>query len=333
MASGEGRVEAGLIRELCSADVFVFVGRLKVIMKIAQVAPLIESVPPRLYGGTERIVSYLTEELVRLGHDVTLFASGDSVTTAELAPCCTRALRLDATVRDSVPHFMLMIDKVRERAKEFDVFHFHIDFFHFPLFRSLAARTLTTLHGRQDLADLKPFYSRFGEMPLVSVSNDQRKFICTPFNNTVLLKRPPQRADRERPSRKARTDSESAGRNQRLSGLRVLLTNDEGARRAIVPRRVQLVDRVLAEGVVDFERLQEHVRALASHALETAQLAVCIELEQMHALLVQVAQRSWREALGGPVPFVICGAHQPRYREAACRSFWAASPPTRRLRR
>ena len=175
MASGEGRVEAGLIRELCSADVFVFVGRLKVIMKIAQVAPLIERVPPRLYGGTERIVSYLTEELVRLGHDVTLFASGDSVTTAELAPCCTRALRLDATVRDSVPHFMLMIDKVRERAKEFDVFHFHIDFFHFPLFRSLAARTLTTLHGRQDLADLKPFYSRFGEMPLVSVSNDQRK--------------------------------------------------------------------------------------------------------------------------------------------------------------
>jgi glycosyltransferase involved in cell wall biosynthesis len=144
-------------------------------MKIAQVAPLIESVPPRLYGGTERIVSYLTEELVRLGHDVTLFASGDSITSAELAPCCTRALRLDPTVRDVIPYFMLMIDKVCERAKEFDVFHFHIDFFHFPLFRSLAVRTLTTLHGRQDLADLKPFYSRFGEMPLVSVSTDQRK--------------------------------------------------------------------------------------------------------------------------------------------------------------
>jgi glycosyltransferase involved in cell wall biosynthesis len=126
-------------------------------MKIAQVAPLIESVPPRLYGGTERIVSYLTEELVRLGHDVTLFASGDSITSAELAPCCTRALRLDPTVRDIIPHFMLMIDKVRERAKEFDVLHFHIDFFHFPLFRSLAAWALTTLHGRQDLADLKPF--------------------------------------------------------------------------------------------------------------------------------------------------------------------------------
>jgi glycosyltransferase involved in cell wall biosynthesis len=144
-------------------------------MKIAQVAPLIESVPPRLYGGTERIVSYLTEELVRLGHDVTLFASGDSITSAELAPCCTRALRLDPTVHDIIPHFMLMIDKVRERAGEFDILHFHIDLFHFPLFRALAARTLTTLHGRQDLGDLKPFYSRFGEMPLVSISNDQRK--------------------------------------------------------------------------------------------------------------------------------------------------------------
>jgi glycosyltransferase involved in cell wall biosynthesis len=144
-------------------------------MKIAQVAPLIESVPPRLYGGTERIVSYLTEELVRLGHDVTLFASGDSITSAELAPCCSRALRLDPTVRDTIPHFMLMIDKVRERAKEFDVLHFHVDLFHFPLFRSLAARTLTTLHGRQDLGDLKPFYSRFAEMPLVSISDDQRK--------------------------------------------------------------------------------------------------------------------------------------------------------------
>jgi glycosyltransferase involved in cell wall biosynthesis len=144
-------------------------------VKIAQVAPLIESVPPRLYGGTERIVSYLTEELVRLGHDVTLFASGDSITSAELVPCCTRALRHDPSVHDIIPHFMLMIDKVRERAKEFDVFHFHIDVFHFPLFRSLAARTLTTLHGRQDLADLKAFYSHFGEMPLVSISNDQRK--------------------------------------------------------------------------------------------------------------------------------------------------------------
>ena len=144
-------------------------------MKIAQVAPLIESVPPRLYGGTERIVSYLTKELVELGHDVTLFASGDSITRAALAPCCHRALRLDPSVSDTLPHFMIMIDKVRERAEEFDVIHFHIDLFHFPLCRALAAQTLTTLHGRQDLGDLKPFYSRFGSMPLVSISNDQRK--------------------------------------------------------------------------------------------------------------------------------------------------------------
>jgi glycosyltransferase involved in cell wall biosynthesis len=144
-------------------------------VKIAQVAPLIESVPPRFYGGTERIVSYLTEELVRLGHDVTLFASGDSISNALLAPCCTRALRLDPTMPDVIPHSMLMIDSIRERAEEFDVLHFHIDLLHFPLFRSLASRTLTTLHGRQDLGDLGAFYSRFREMPLVSISDDQRK--------------------------------------------------------------------------------------------------------------------------------------------------------------
>jgi len=167
-------------------------------MKIAQIAPLIESVPPRLYGGTERIVSYLTEELVRLGHDVTLFASEDSITSAELAPCCTRALRLDPIVRDIIPYFMLMIDKVRERAEEFDVLHFHIDLFHFPLFRSLAARTLTTLHGRQDLGDLKPFYSRFGDMPLVSISNDQRKPL--PHANFVATIQHGIPADLHRPS-------------------------------------------------------------------------------------------------------------------------------------
>jgi glycosyltransferase involved in cell wall biosynthesis len=143
-------------------------------MKIAQVAPLIESVPPRLYGGTERIVSYLTEELVKHGHDVTLFASADSITSAELAPCCNRALRLDHAT-DIIPHFMLMIDKVRERANDFDILHFPIDLFHFPLFRSLEARTLTTLHGRQDLAGLQAFYYRFSKMPLVSISADQRR--------------------------------------------------------------------------------------------------------------------------------------------------------------
>ena len=116
-------------------------------MKIAQIAPLIESVPPRFYGGTERIVSYLTEELVRLGHDVTLFASGDSVTSARLVSCSTTALRLDPNVRDPIPYYMLMLDRVRECADDFDILHFHIDQFHFPLFRPLAGRTLTTLQA------------------------------------------------------------------------------------------------------------------------------------------------------------------------------------------
>jgi glycosyltransferase involved in cell wall biosynthesis len=144
-------------------------------MKIAQIAPLVESVPPRLYGGTERIVSYLSDELVRLGHDVTLFASGDSVSSANLVPCAAMALRLDSNVRDPIPYYMLMLDRVRERADEFDILHFHIDQFHFPLFRPIARRTVTTLHGRQDLHDLKPLYLGFSEMPLVSISNHQRK--------------------------------------------------------------------------------------------------------------------------------------------------------------
>ena len=113
-------------------------------MKIAQIAPLIESVPPRLYGGTERIVFWLTEELVRQGQDVTLFASADSITSAELEPCAAQALRLNPSVKDPLPYYMLMLDRVRRRADEFDVLHFHIDQLHFPLFRDIAARTLTT---------------------------------------------------------------------------------------------------------------------------------------------------------------------------------------------
>ncbi|GLQ54099.1 glycosyltransferase family 4 protein [Devosia nitrariae] len=144
-------------------------------MKIAQIAPLTERVPPRLYGGSERIVSYLTEELVRQGHDVTLFASGDSRSTARLVPCSHVALRLNPQVRNHVPYQVMMLEQVRQRADEFDVLHFHIDLVHFPLVRDFADRTLTTLHGRLDLPDLKPFYRAFPEFPLVSISNDQRK--------------------------------------------------------------------------------------------------------------------------------------------------------------
>src|SRR5215204_67178 len=144
-------------------------------MKIAQIAPLIESVPPRLYGGTERIVFWLTEELVRLGHEVTLFASADSMTSAELVGCPAEALRLNPSVKAPIPYYMLMLDRVRRRADEFDFLHFHIDQLHFPLFRDIAARTLTTLHGRQDLPDLPPLYFGFDEMPLASISQSQRK--------------------------------------------------------------------------------------------------------------------------------------------------------------
>src|SRR6202166_4683365 len=152
---------------------------MRAIMRIAQVAPLSESVPPNLYGGTERIVSYLTEELVRLGHEVTLFASADSITSGNLVGCASMALRLDSNVRDPIPYYMLMLDRVRELAEEFDILHFHIDQFHFPIFRPMANRTVTTLHGRQDLPDLKPLYIGFSEMPLVSISNDQRRPISS----------------------------------------------------------------------------------------------------------------------------------------------------------
>jgi glycosyltransferase involved in cell wall biosynthesis len=143
-------------------------------MKIAQIAPLMESVPPRFYGGTERIASYLTEELVEQGHDVTLFASGDSITAAKLVPCCPQALRLNPAVRDPIPYYMLMLDKVRRQAHDFDVLHFHMDQFHFPIFRDIAHRTITTLHGRQDLPDMFPLYAGFPDMRLVSISNAQR---------------------------------------------------------------------------------------------------------------------------------------------------------------
>jgi glycosyltransferase involved in cell wall biosynthesis len=143
-------------------------------MKIAQIAPLVESVPPTLYGGTERVVSWLTEELVAEGHEVTLFASGDSRTAAKLVPIVPRALRLDG-INDSTAYNIIMLDQVAARSHEFDVMHFHIDFFQYPLFRNMAHKTLTTLHGRQDLPELPAIYRAFPHMPLVSISDHQRK--------------------------------------------------------------------------------------------------------------------------------------------------------------
>ena len=143
-------------------------------MRIAQVAPLYESVPPKLYGGTERVVSWLTEELVRLGHEVTLFASGDSMTKARLIPVCSESLRLSPVSVDHLAHHLILIEQVLRLKEEFDLIHFHIDYLHFPLSRRSALAQVTTLHGRLDLLDLPPIYREFPDMPLVSISNAQR---------------------------------------------------------------------------------------------------------------------------------------------------------------
>jgi glycosyltransferase involved in cell wall biosynthesis len=142
-------------------------------MRIAQVAPLAESVPPKLYGGTERVVSWLTEELVEQGHDVTLFASGDSETSAELVRAVPQGLRLGG-IRDHTASLLVMLEDVWRRASSFDVIHFHVDLLQFPAFRNSYTQCLTTLHGRLDLVDFHPVYSAFPEMPLVSISNNQR---------------------------------------------------------------------------------------------------------------------------------------------------------------
>jgi glycosyltransferase involved in cell wall biosynthesis len=144
-------------------------------MRIAQVAPLYESVPPKLYGGTERVVSYLTEELVRLGHDVTLFASGDSETKARLVPACHRALWRDPNCRETLPHHVRLMELVFREAPKFDVIHFHCDYLHFPLLRRQATPGVTTLHGRVNPHDLQPLFDECGETPLVSISDSQRR--------------------------------------------------------------------------------------------------------------------------------------------------------------
>ena len=145
-------------------------------MRIAQVAPLTESVPPKLYGGTERVVSFLTEELVRAGHEVTLFASGDSRTSAALVPVCSQALRLNENCRDQLAPHILMLEQVAERAHEFHVIHFHISQLHFPVVRRLTrVAHVTTIHGRLDLEELGPLYREFRDVPLVSISDAQRR--------------------------------------------------------------------------------------------------------------------------------------------------------------
>jgi len=144
-------------------------------MRIAQVAPLFERVPPTTYGGTERVVSYLTDELVKLGHDVTLFASGDSRTAATLVPMRARSTRTDPSCQDPLACHLLMLERVARAARDFDVVHFHTGFLHFSIARHLACAHVTTLHGRLDIADLPPLFDEFLDIPLVSISNAQRR--------------------------------------------------------------------------------------------------------------------------------------------------------------
>jgi glycosyltransferase involved in cell wall biosynthesis len=155
-------------------------------MRIAQVAPLIESVPPKHYGGTERIVAYLTEELVRLGHKVTLFASGDSITSAELVPVCRRSFRQNKRAKDYLSREVLLMDHVMQRAGEFDVIHFHTGCLHYLISRHLAVPHVTTLHGRLDTTELLRLYERFRDMPMISISNAQRTpWPCANWQATI----------------------------------------------------------------------------------------------------------------------------------------------------
>ncbi|HEY4351042.1 MAG TPA: glycosyltransferase, partial [Paraburkholderia sp.] len=144
-------------------------------MRIAQIAPLTESVPPKLYGGTERVVSYITEALVDLGHDVTLFASGDSVTNAKLEAVWPRALRLDPGIRDRVAPHMLLMELVRRQADQFDVLHFHMDYYSFSVFKRQETPFVTTLHGRLDLPEQQPVFDTFNTAPVISISDSQRQ--------------------------------------------------------------------------------------------------------------------------------------------------------------
>ena len=155
-------------------------------LRIAQVAPLVESVPPKHYGGTERIVAYLTEELVRLGHKVTLFASGDSVTSAELVPVCQRSFRHNKRAKDYLSLEVLLMDHVMQRAGEFDVIHFHTGCLHYLISRHLTVPHVTTLHGRLDTPELVRLYERFRDMPMISISNAQRTpWPCANWQATV----------------------------------------------------------------------------------------------------------------------------------------------------
>ncbi len=226
-------------------------------LRIAQVSPLYESVPPKVYGGTERVVSYLTEELVSEGHDVTLFASGDSETSARLIPACERSLRLDPNCVDQLAHQFLLLELVFRHAHEFDVIHFHIDYFHFPLSRRQNTPHVTTLHGRLDIPDLQPLYREFRDMPVVSISDSQREPLrWINWQATVHHGLPPE----------LHALRENSGKYLVFLGR---ISPEKGADRAIEIAKRAGMDLVIAAKVdtVDREYFEREIRPLLYHPL------------------------------------------------------------------
>ncbi len=227
-------------------------------MRIAQIAPLHEAVPPKLYGGTERVVSFLTEELVNLGHEVTLFASGDSVTSAELHPSWPRALRLDPAIRDPIAPHMLMMEHVARRMDDFDVLHFHMDYWPFSFFSRQSKPFVTTLHGRLDLPELQPVFNTFNKVPVVSISDSQRRPLPQAnFVRTVLHGLP------------ANLLTPTPGPRDYLAFLGRICP-EKGADKAIRIARAAGIKLKIAAKIdkVDAEYFEHHIRPLLGDGVE-----------------------------------------------------------------
>ena len=263
-----------------------------VCVRIAQVAPLAESVPPKLYGGTERIVAYLTDELVRQGHKVTLFASGDSTTSAELHAVVNTALRFDSAVKDAQIFNLLQLEAVRDRAEEFDIIHFHTDYLHFPMLRELElTHALTTLHGRLDLPGYPEMFARHADIPLVSISHDQRRPL--PFANWVgnVLHGLPQRVCRFEPSR----------HDDYLAFLGRISPEKRVDRAIEIARRAGMKLRIAAKiDAADRKYFENHIEALfaqphVEYVGEIGERDKCEFLGQARALLFPI---DWPEPFG-----------------------------------